>query len=254
MKKRIIPSILVNQGTNVFLSRQFSPWRSIAALTQNLRLHVQRHADELLLINLNCAGHPDPLISPRIFSIVRNEVDIPIAYAGGISSLNAASNCINSGFDKVYVTSLLHDNPAEIEKISAVIGNQSLGLCIPYQLHNNSHFVWDYRNREFTDLSLKEALIMALNLGVGEVLLYNSEYDGSLNGLDMSITQLIKDLNLPIPILLAGGAGSPEHFSSALLTDQIQGVVAGSIFALTQETPLTIRDHCLKLGIQMRRP
>ena len=63
---------------------------------QVLRLHVQRGADELLLINLDSAGIYDQLPSSRIFSIVRNEVDIPISYIGGIASAESAVSCINS--------------------------------------------------------------------------------------------------------------------------------------------------------------
>ena len=63
MKKRIIPSILLSKGSNVCLSREFSPWRTIS-LNAILRLHVQRGADELLVINLDSAGiltsfHPE---------------------------------------------------------------------------------------------------------------------------------------------------------------------------------------------------
>ena len=60
----------------------------------SLRLHVQRGADELLLINLDSAGIYDQLPSSRIFSIVRNEVDIPISYIGGIASAESAVSCI----------------------------------------------------------------------------------------------------------------------------------------------------------------
>jgi len=59
---------------------------------------------------------------------------------------------------------------------------------------------------------------------------------------------------ISIPVLLAGGAGVPEHFSEALSTPVIQGVVASTIFSLTQETPSTIRAHCEQSGIPMRRP
>ena len=57
---------------------------------------------------------------------------------------------------------------------------------------------------------------------------------------------------MSVPILYAGGAG--EHFSAALHQPKIQGVVAASIFALTDATPLTIRHHCIESGIPMRRP
>lgn len=254
MKKRIIPSILLNKGSNACLSRGFSPWRTIGALTQNLRLHVHRGADELLLINLDCAGAFGQLPSERVFSIVRNEVDIPIAYAGGVASIEGAISCINSGFDKVYLTSFFLDRPDQIQFIADVIGSQSLGICLPYQNINGQYFVWDYRSRQVMGLGLKDAFQMAISNGAGEILFYNSQADGSLEGLDLSLYRELELEEATVPILMAGGAGRPEHFSEALLQPKIQGVVAGSIFALTESTPLTIRQHCLDVGISMRRP
>ena len=182
MKKRIIPSILLNNGSNICLSKEFSPWRTIGALTQVLRLHVQRGADELLVINLDSAGIFDRLPSQRIFSIIRNEVDIPIAYAGGIASVETATACINSGFDKVYVTSAL-DKPEVVHQISNVIGVQSLGICLPFRKRGDEYFVWDYRTSTSANLNLSDAIHLAIGAGSGEILLYDIDADGSLRGL-----------------------------------------------------------------------
>ena len=187
MKKRIIPSILLSKGSNVCLSREFSPWRTIGALTQILRLHVQRGADELLVINLDSAGIFDELPSQRIFSIIRNEVDIPIAYAGGIASPQSAIACINSGFDKVYLTSIFLDTPGQVNDIASVIGVQSLGICLPFRRNNDQYLIWDYRSKEFTNLDLRDAVHMAVNAGAGEILLYDVDSDGSLGGLDSTL-------------------------------------------------------------------
>ena len=254
MKKRIIPSILLNNGSNICLSKEFSPWRTIGALTQVLRLHVQRGADELLVINLDSAGMFDRLPSQRIFSIIRNEVDIPIAYAGGIASVETATACINSGFDKVYVTSAFLDNPEIVHKISDVIGVQSLGVCLPFRKRDEEYFVWDFRTRISANLNLSDAIHLAIGAGSGEILLYDIDADGSLRGLNPFIHSDLSLDKFSVPILLAGGAGENVHFSSALSQSNIQGVVAGSVFALTDATPLTIRQHCLDAGILMRRP
>jgi len=254
MKKRIIPSILLSKGTNVCLSRGFSPWRTIGALTQILRLHVQRGADELLVINLDSAGMFDQLPSQRIFNIIRNEVDIPISYAGGIASPQSAITCINSGFDKVYVTSIFLDNPDTIKEISSIIGAQSLGICLPFLRKDESFMVWDYRTKNLVNIHLRDAVHSAIGAGAGEVLLYDVQSDGSLKGFNLSIYRELELDKISVPIILAGGAGNYMHFSTALSYSNIQGVVAGSIFALTDATPLTIRKHCLGSGILMRRP
>ena len=168
--------------------------------------------------------------------------------------MESAIACINSGFDKVFVTSLLLDQPSEIEKISKIIGTQSLGVCIPYRTSDDRHYLWDYRQKSLTNTLLIDALNTALSVGAGEIVLYNTQSDGTLQGLDLSVIEILKVLDLDVPILLAGGAGSASDFSAALSTEAVQGVVAGSIFALTKDTPLTIRDHCLAHGIAMRRP
>ena len=255
MKKRIIPSILLRGGTQVCLSQGFSPWRTVGALAQNLRLHVERSADELLIINLDQAGGSQFVLPERVLRLVRQEVDIPIAYAGGIRSATDAAQCINAGFDKVFLTSAFLDDPAVLNKIADVVGTQSLGLVLPYKrISGDSEArVWDYRFKNLLDLSLQAAIESSIAFGVGEVLLHDVSRDGTLSGFDPFIVNDMQQLQPSIPILLAGGAGDADHISCVLDSTWIQGVVASSIFALTQATPVTIRKNCAERGISMRR-
>ena len=73
----------------------------------------------------------------------------------------------------------------------------------------------------------------------------------SINGI--YVNSRLEELNPEIPLLMAGGAGKESHISDILRSDAVQGVVASSIFALTEATPTTIRSHCENLGIAMRR-
>ena len=257
MKKRIIPSILLNGGTSVALSQQFKPWRTVGALAQQLRLHVQRDCDELLLINTQFSTSQNFRCPDRILSLVRQEVDIPVAYAGGIHSEADAASCINAGFDKIYVTAIFMDDPSVVQRIASLLGSQSLGVCLPYRRLSSSStpMVWDYRSRSLKhDVPLLDALAQAVDAGAGEILLYDVDRDGSLQGLDVLLFSELDFRRISVPILMAGGAGTPSHVSDVLTGSVVQGVVASSIFALTQETPSTIRTHCEKLGISMRRP
>jgi cyclase len=257
VKKRIIPSILLREGTNVSLSQQFTPWRTVGTLAQQLRLHVRRNCDELLIINTDLAGSPQFCCPQRLLSLVRQEVDIPIAYAGGISSATDAATCINSGFDKVYLTSVFLDEVSAIPAIASLIGSQSTGVCLPYRRCRNDTvpYVWDYRAAAIRrDLPLLDALHTAAAGGAGEVLLYDVDRDGTLQGLDIHLLPELEASRIPIPVLMAGGPGTATHVSAVLSSPIVQGVVAGSIFALTQETPATIRRHCENAGIAMRRP
>jgi len=257
MKKRIIPSILLRGGTNVSISQQFIPWRTVGTLTQQLRLHIRRQCDELLIINLDLAGSSEYLSPQRLLSLVRQEVDIPIAYAGGIKSSDHAAACINAGFDKIYMTAGFLDDHKSVASVSSVIGSQSVGVCLPYRRADlkSMPMIWDYRLSAIGQSTpLFDVIESAIESGAGEILLYSVDRDGSLQGLDINLAADIDNRKISIPVLLAGGAGTPEHFSEALSRRVIQGVVAGTIFSLTQETPSTIRAHCEQNGIRMRRP
>lgn len=252
MKKRVIPSILIGNGTSTVLSTKFDPWRTAGTLTQQLRLHISRQADELILLNpfTSLTGNG------RISQLVNKEVDIPICYAGGISSLNDAEKCIQMGFERVYVSQLFHNNPNEISKIASVLGSQSVAVSLEYKWiknKNNSYPVlWNYKSQMIIETSLCTAIIQAASLGAGEILLYNVDLDGSLSGLDKKLLRELDDLSIEIPILIAGGAGCDSDFSDVLIHPMISGVVAGSIFSLTETTPSTIRNHCKEMNIMMR--
>ena len=256
MKKRIIPSIILKNGTNVLVSRKFEPWRTIGTLVQQLRLQVSRESDELLIINLDNAGKESFELSKRISQLVRREVNIPIGYVGGIRNSDDASECINAGFDKVFVTSTYIDNPKSVEEITSVIGVQSLGVCLPYAWNDDSGLahLWDYRSRRLLSDQLLNHIDILDKINVGEIILYNIRNDGSLNGMDSKIAEQIEKLVIKTPILIGGGAGTPAHVREILKSPFIQGIVAGSIFALTENTPKTLRTHCARSGILMRVP
>ena len=252
MKKRIIPSILLKNGTSTSLSNKFQPWRTTGTLAQQLKLHISREADELILLN----PFSSLASNPRITQLINKEVDIPITYSGNINTVEDAENCIKSGFEKVYVSRLFHRDPEEINRISNVLGRQSIGISFEYKwiCLNEDIFpvIWDFENDSATDISILTALSRASDLGVGEILLYNVDRDGSLSGLDMKILSYLEQSSIELPILLAGGAGSETHFADVLKHPLISGVVAGSVFALSQCTPSTVRKYCKSLEISMR--
>jgi cyclase len=257
MKKRIIPSILLKSGsTNACLSQEFSPWRTVGTLAQQLKLHVSRGCDELLVINPQPSFKGLLPFSDRLSKLISNNTDIPVAYSGGIRNQATASECINKCFDKVFLTTSFLDSPDILSEIASIVGVQSVGVCLPYRClgESTNRFVWDFARRVFlTENPLEYYIQMASECGAGEILLYSVDRDGTLVGFDEQILSLLQSCDLSRPVLLGGGAGKPEHFVNVLSSDLVQGVVASSIFSLTQETPSTLRGFCLDHGIPMRK-
>ena len=71
--------------------------------------------------------------------------------------------------------------------------------------------------------------------------------------MDHEIIEKIEKTRLNLPILLGGGAGNEIHVANILKSNSIQGIVASSMFTLTQSTPTTIRKYCEDLNISMRK-
>ena len=253
MKKRIIPSILLKNGTNACISQNFSPWRTVGTLTQNLKLHIQREADELLIIDPFKVGEDFVKSKKRIFKLIRKEVDIPISYSGNILSEDDASQCINSGFDKVFLTKLFYESPSCIKNIVNLIGSQSVGICLPYLLHKNGErYLWNYLTRKNTNIKLYKAIEISTDLGVGEIMLFNISLDGSLKGMDYGIDSDLEKSKTKLPIIIAGGLSNELNAYEILSKKNVNAILVGSAFSLTQTTPLTIRNFCLNKGINMR--
>ena len=253
MKKRVIPSLLLNGGTQLCLSQKFKPWRSVGSLMQNLRMHVNREADELLIINLDHSTSIPFVLPLRLLQAIRNECDIPVTYCGGIRSASDAAFCVNEGVDKVYVTSAFIDNQDSIKSIVDLLGSQSIGVSLPYIRCSSldESFVWDYRSKTSTELPLHKAVEKAVSGGAGELLLHNVDLDGSMQGMDLELLAELSG-NIPVPILMAGGAGNHHDISAALNNKILSGVVVGSMFAITENTPASVRSHCLAHGLPMR--
>ena len=209
MKKRIIPSLLLSGGaTNVCLSQQFSPWRTVGTLAQQLKLHVSRQCDELLVININKSVSSEFSLPSRLSQLISKNVDIPISYSGGINCALSAAQCINQSFDKVFLTSSFIHDPSELTSISSVLGVQSVGVSLPYKFDpaSQKRYLWDYVTGSLLkNMPLADSVLKAVECGAGEIYLHSVDRDGLLEGLDEAILPLLQELQLSVPCLLGGG-------------------------------------------------
>ena len=251
MKPRIIPLALLRSSGVLITSQCFKPWRSFGTLPQFLKLQVSRQADELIILDLD-ASLNDSLVSSRTFSLAQSIANIPVAIGGGVKSADIASRYIQQGADKVIVTSLFIDNPQEIKAITDLIGVQSLSLKIDlkWSCDRQNYFVYDHRLGLSTDMCLDDAIGIIERYPVGELILSSVDNDGSMSGADFNF---IKHTNsIGIPKIICGGVSSSSDFLDAFKIHDLSGVAASSIFAYTENTPVTIKKELAANGVSTR--
>lgn len=251
MKKRIIPIILIDKGGRVITSKCFKSWRTVGVLAQMLKMHDSREADELIVLDI-FATKENRRIENRIFSLISENCRIPVTVGGGIDSVNAAQHYINQGADKICINHLSEKDQKTVKLISDSLGRQAVVISINYLKIKNNFFSINYlKNEKKTEL-LEIAIQRAITQGAGEILLTSVAKDGSLTGMDKSIIPFLNKIKAKVPIILAGGAKSPEDYIKFLGLKCIKAIGASSIFCFTEHTPKTIRHECSKNRICVR--
>jgi len=219
---------------------------------QSLRLHDQREADELLILDIN-AGREKRLISTRILEKISENLKIPVTVGGGISSIETAKNYIFSGADKVCLNSHCMDNPIIVEALASTLGAQAVVVKVDYVWHEGRPRIFDYRDKSLRNTDFMSYLQQIMQAGCGELILSAVANDGTLGGFDTQILAYLDGHSLTVPLILSGGGGCPSDFALAFATEAVSGLSASSIFAFSEHTPKTIRAFCSQKGIPMRR-
>lgn len=251
MKKRIIPVVLIDAGGKAVISKKFDPWRTVGMLTQSLRMHDQRGADELMILDI-FATKESRTVSPRVMKIISDNVRIPVTVGGGIRTLASAKSYINSGADKVSLNSIVIDDIQILSQISSSLGSQAVVVNVNYLWKGGLPRVYDYRHKLILKLDFFLYLKKIIDNGAGEIIITSVHEDGGLNGFDQRMIEYLNQLNLSVPIVVSGGGGNPDHYLHAL-SQNLSAVTGGTVFALTEHTPKTLRNFCDLGGLLMRR-
>ena len=101
-------------------------------------------------------------------------------------------------------------------------------------------------------ITLSNHLSKLSKLSCGEIILNSIDRDGTGQGLDIKILKLIKK-NYNKPILLMGGAGKPEHFSSALKNSTVSAIITANLFNFLGDGLKLVRQRLIDDGIKIAK-
>ena len=132
-------------------------------------------------------------------------IDIPVSYAGGINSIKDINKLFQTGVDKIYINSALKNNFELINYSSAIYGSQSIGVLIQTKKIFNDWYIFFESGRIYSDIRLKDWIKKIQKSEAGEVIISSIMHDGMFNGPDYELLDLIKNLDISIPIIYSGG-------------------------------------------------
>jgi cyclase len=174
-----------------------------------IKIFNEKRVDELVIIDIDSSKNRT-LIDFEYIESLCSECFMPVAYGGGIRSMNDIKKMFSLGIEKVIINSLLVENPIIIEEAIKTFGAQSIVASIDYKKHwlTKKTHPYIHSGTKKIKKEVYQFIEDCISLGVGEILLTNIDHEGTFKGYDFEI---IKDLTLKIPIILHGGASSVEN-------------------------------------------
>jgi imidazole glycerol-phosphate synthase subunit HisF len=243
-KFRIIPILLTN-GNSIVKGQRFDNWRTVGAIPAQAALFAARDVDELVLLDVT-ASSENRTINEHHGRMLARTLRVPLAIGGGINSVESIKQLLGAGADKVVIGKSAFEIPGLIQKAASVVGSQSLTCSVDIA----SKFPLTNCSQDNPLDGLGCLLEEIEDMGFGEVLLQNSERDGTMTGLDPRIAE-IASKKLRIPFIIAGGLTSWKDALRAFESGA-SGVGVGALFQFTEETPDSLKSRLAEHGVPVR--
>lgn len=253
IKKRIIPLILTNNDSIVYKGQNFNALsRSVGNIINMIKIYNIREVDELIVLDIGGTLN-DRIINVDLIKQISKNFFMPICIGGGIKSYDDVASLFINGADRICVNSLIYKDITLLTTISQIFGKQAVIVSIDYKLHEDGeYYCYSNNGSQFQNITVLSMIKTLEKLdAVGEILLTSISHEGKMKGMDIKFLEFYHD-KIHIPILFAGGIGTPEHAYEALKYDNVSGIVAGSIFLFSQYTPNDIKKYCKEKQIEMR--
>lgn len=227
LKNRVIPALLLKNGGLVKTTRFKDP-KYVGDPINAIRIFNEKQVDELMVLDITASRERrEP--NYALIEQFAGECFMPLAYGGGIRSIEQAQRLFASGVEKICLQSAALENLDLVTQLSDRFGSQSVMVSIDIKrnwLGNLKHY--NTKAMKTTNMNWLELLKSFVDAGAGEVLLNAVHKDGTLMGPDLDLIQTASKV-IEVPLISVGGISSLEEIREAIKAGA-SGVAAGAFF------------------------
>jgi imidazole glycerol-phosphate synthase subunit HisF len=246
---RVIPCLDVDAG-RVVKGVNFQNLRDAGDPVEMAKVYDAEGADELTFLDITASsGNRE-----TTYDVVRRtaeQVFIPLTVGGGVRTAEDVDKLLRAGADKVGVNTAAIARPDLIREIAERFGRQVLVLSVDARRTPSGTFeVTTHGGRTGTGIDAVEWAHRAAELGAGEILLNSMDADGTKNGFDLELIELMRVMS-SVPVIASGGAGDVSHFGPAIAAGA-DAVLAASVFHSGQMTVGDVKDELTREGWETR--
>jgi imidazole glycerol-phosphate synthase subunit HisF len=248
LARRIIPCLDV-AGGRVVKGVHFESLRDAGDPVEQAARYDADGADELVFLDIS-ASPEARRTTLEMVSRVAQTIFIPFTVGGGIRSVADAGAALRAGADKTAVNTAAVRDPSLVSRMAESFGSQCVVAAVDVKRMGERLAVMVNGGREATELDAVSWSRQLEALGAGEILLTSMDRDGTGQGYDLPLLEVVTRA-VSIPVIASGGAGTLAHLADALEAGA-HGVLAATIFHFKESSLPRARAYLRRRGYPVR--
>lgn len=224
---RVIPTLLISNNRLV-KTIKFKKETYIGDPINAIKIFNDKEVDELVVLDIRSTRDNIPP-NYALIEQFASECFMPLAYGGGISSLDQVHKVFGLGVEKIIINSAALTNDL-ITSAAAFYGSQSIVASIDVDKSVfGKYVVSTIGGTHKLKTSPVDYARELEKRGAGEIILNSIFKDGLMTGYDYKLIHSISE-SVNIPVVACGGAGSISDLKDAIVIGKASAVAAGSMF------------------------
>ena len=224
---RVIPVLLLHEG-GLVKSVRFRNYVYVGDPINAVKIFNEKEIDEIVVLDIDASKEKRGPDIQRIREIT-SEAFIPLAYGGGISTIEQVKELFYTGVEKVIFNYQAVHRPALITESAKLVGSQSVVVSIDVKKNwLGKYKVHTLNGTEQSNFDPVSFAKQATEAGAGEIFLNAIDKDGTYSGYDLELVKQVSDA-VSVPVIACGGASETTDFAKAVAAGA-SAVAAGSMF------------------------
>lgn len=221
---RVIPVLLLQNG-GLVKTVQFKNPVYIGDPLNAVKIFNEKEVDELIFLDLSSGQIPFDLLKE-----IAEECFMPLAYGGGIKTIEDIRAVLKIGIEKVVLNSALFENPDLVRQAVEQFGSSTVVASLDVKKNLLGKYeLYAHGGKKRVRKELMACVRELEQLGVGELMIQSMDRDGTMKGYDLELISRVSEA-VRIPVIACGGAGSTEDFGKAVHQAGVSASAAGSLF------------------------
>jgi len=216
------------------------------------KAYCRAGADELALLDITATIESRPTML-EVVKKVAAETTVPFTVGGGITDVGSAVTVIESGADKISISSACFRRPEVIPEIISELGPEKVTIAIDVDRNKalpSGYEVYIDGGRTATGADAVEWARKADSFGVSVILPTSKNADGARTGYDLPIIRAMNQV-CSASIVASGGAGRLEHFYEAVEAGA-RILLAASVFHFNVVGIQELKKYLAERGVSVR--